>query len=88
MEGALSIVDLYDVTPRFVETVGRHVRVAYINPPKEWIPENDKFSRNVAFNRGGALEVFASEKDAVDWLLNGRKDDLPCDESPTSSTNE
>ena len=65
--GALPPMDLYHATNKFIDIVG-DIRVAYINPPKEWIPDDDQFSRDVAYNRGGALELFTSLEDAENWL--------------------
>ena len=68
MVGALPVSSLINVTQEFVKRVGPGIKVAYINPPAEWTPEDDQFSRNVANNRGGALEVFGSEGEAREWL--------------------
>ena len=71
IEGALSPGTLYETTPAFTNEVGRSIRVAYINPPAHWKPADDQFSRDLAHNRGGLLEVFETTEDAVGWL---RKD--------------
>lgn len=68
MEGALSGGRLYFAVQKFVEAVGYAIKVAYINPPSHWIPDDDEFSRDVAKNQGGFLEMFASESEAVAWL--------------------
>ena len=67
IEGALEPMELYHATNKFIDIVG-NIKVAYINPPEEWTPDDDQFSRDVAYNRGGALEVFASLEDAEKWL--------------------
>ena len=68
MTGALSAADLAIVTPEFIRTVGPDCRVAYINAPAEWTPEDDEFSRSVAKRRGGNLEVFITVAEAEEWL--------------------
>lgn len=68
MSGMLTVLDMYSTTPRFLELVGLSCRIAYVNPPEEWAVEDDKFSRNVAYNRGGSLEVFELTSDALAWL--------------------
>jgi hypothetical protein len=68
MEGALPPERLYYTTIEFINTVGLARRVAYINPPAHWIPEDDEFSRNVAQNRSGSLEMFATLEEAIAWL--------------------
>ena len=68
MQGRLSVGEILGMTPKFVESVGPKIKVAYINPPAHWIPSDDRFSRNVAYMQGGALEVFASEDEAAAWL--------------------
>ncbi len=75
MKGALTVGEMYAATPKFVNAMGQLIRAAYINPPPDWIPEDDKFSRNVAYNRGGNLELFASEEDAVAWFSLGTDED-------------
>lgn len=70
IEGALPTTTLFYATPRYLEAVGLRVRVAYINPPANWSADQDQFSRNVAFNRGGSLEVFGTEGEAVRWLTD------------------
>ena len=71
MEGALAGVGLYRGTQEFIKAVGVSIKVAYINPPPHWNPEEDQFSRNVAYNRGGSLELFDSQADAEAWLKDG-----------------
>ena len=68
MTGALGVAELITVTPAFVRIVGPTIKVAYINPPSHWIPADDQFSRDLAYNRGAFLEVFPSESEAVEWL--------------------
>ncbi len=68
MTGALTVAELYSTTPKFVNTIGPSISVAYINMPSEWLPEDDQFSRNVAYNRGGSLEMFLTEDEALEWL--------------------
>lgn len=68
IEGALSPTTLYETTPAFTNEVGRSIRVAYINPPAHWKAVDDQFSRDLAHNRGGLLELFESAEDAVTWL--------------------
>ena len=68
MTGMFSVLELYSITPQFMDLVGQSCRIAYVNPPAEWTVEDDKFSRNVAYNRGGNLEVFELEADALNWL--------------------
>jgi hypothetical protein len=67
IEGALSPMELYHATNKFIDILG-DIKVAYINPPSDWIPDDDQFSRDVAYNRGGELEVFPSLNDAEKWL--------------------
>ncbi len=69
MCGALSVGELFTVTQQFCRIVGPAISVAYINRPAEWDPVDDQFSRDVAINRGGSLEVFESERQAAEWLL-------------------
>ncbi len=68
MQGALSVSELYYAVSQYTLHVGKEIKVAYINPPPEWIPEDDQFSRDVAFNRGGTLELFKTETEALTWL--------------------
>lgn len=68
MTGALPVGRLFSVTPQYVQEVGPTIRVAYINPPADWSVEDDTFSRNVAYNRGGLLELFESEEAAIAWF--------------------
>ena len=68
MEGALAVGELYEATQLFIQEVGFNIRVAYIKPPAHWIPEDDKFSRDVAKNRGAVLEMFLTKEDAINWL--------------------
>jgi len=68
IEGALSPAVIHSATPAFIQEVGRSIKVAYINPPPQWPPTVDQFSRNLAYNRGGLLEMFDSLADAVQWL--------------------
>jgi hypothetical protein len=68
IEGALSPESLYQATPAYTNEVGRSIRVAYINPPAHWKPADDQFSRDLAHNRGGMLELFDTAEDAVGWL--------------------
>ena len=68
IEGALSPEALYETTPAYTNAVGRSIRVAYINPPAHWKPADDQFSRDLAHNRGGMLELFETAEDAVAWL--------------------
>jgi len=68
MRGALTAAELATVTAEFIRTIGPATKVAYVNPPPEWNPEEDQFSRDVARKRGGSLELFASEAEAVAWL--------------------
>ena len=71
IEGALSAESIYEMTPAFTNVVGRSIRVAYINPPAHWSAEDDQFSRDLAHNRGGFLEVFETADDAVAWIRAG-----------------
>ena len=68
IEGALSPQSLYRATPAFTMEIGQTIKVAYVNRPDEWIPADDQFSRDLAYNRGGMLELFESTDDALDWL--------------------
>ena len=68
MEGALSPGNIYFATQEFVRIIGGRTRVAYINPPDHWAPADDRFSRDVAHNHGGSLELFASVDDAIAWV--------------------
>lgn len=68
IEGALSAESLYRATPAYTMAVGQKIKVAYINPPESWHPDDDQFSRDVAYNRGGLLELFETADDAVRWL--------------------
>ena len=68
MEGALPMARLYNATQQFIAAVGPEICVAYINPPDQWRPNDDQFSRDVARNRGGSLELFESEESAAMWL--------------------
>lgn len=68
IEGALTTEELYRTTPDYTQAVGRTLKVAYINPPAQWTPSDDRFSRDVAFNRGALLELFETVDDAVQWL--------------------
>ena len=71
IEGALTPESLYRTTPAYTHEVGRSIKVAYINPPAHWRPADDQFSRDLAYNRGGLLELFESMDDAVAWLRQG-----------------
>lgn len=68
IEGALSPAILHSATPAFTHEVGQTIKVAYVNPPPQWNPSVDQFSRNLAYNRGGLLELFDTLTDAVHWL--------------------
>ena len=68
IEGALSPQSLYRATPAFTMEIGQTIKVAYINPPAAWNPADDQFSRDLAYNRGGMLELFETAEDAVVWL--------------------
>ena len=68
IEGALSPARLHTATPAYTHEVGRTLRVAYINPPPQWKPTDDQFSRDLAYNRGGLLELFGTAAEAVEWL--------------------
>ena len=68
IQGALSPAVIHSATPAFVQEVGRSIKVGYINPPPQWSPTVDQFSRNIAYNRGGLLEMFDSLANAVQWL--------------------
>lgn len=68
IEGALGPATLHSATPAFIREVGETIKVAYINPPPQWPPAIDQFSRNLAYNRGGLLELFDTVTDAVHWL--------------------
>ena len=68
IEGALSPESLYRTTPAYTMEVGQTIKVAYINPPEHWRPSDDQFSRDIAYNRGGLLELFETKEDAVRWL--------------------
>lgn len=68
IEGALSPAILHSATPAYTHEVGRTLKVAYINPPPHWKPSVDQFSRNLAYNRGGLLELFDTVAEAVHWL--------------------
>lgn len=69
IEGALPTQVIYYATQRYLEAVGLSTPVAYINPPEHWTRDQDQFSRDVAFNRGGSLEVFGTEAEAASWLI-------------------
>ena len=69
MQGALTVGELYYATPAFLRAAGVSNRIAYINPPPQWSNSDDQFSRDVASNHNGSLEVFATEDEAVEWLL-------------------
>ena len=68
IEGALSPATLHRATPAYTQEVGRTLKVAYINPPPQWKPSDDQFSRDLEYNRGGLLELFDSATEAVQWL--------------------
>jgi len=68
IEGALSPEALHKATPAYTQEVGRSLKVAYINPPAHWKPADDQFSRDLAYNRGGLLELFDTATEAVQWL--------------------
>lgn len=68
MEGAISLGSLFFTVQKFIEIIGKKIKVAYINPPESWKPEDDELSRRTATAEGGNLEVFESETDAVAWL--------------------
>ncbi len=68
IEGALSPATLHSATPAFTAEVGHSIRVAYINRPPQWNPTDDQFSRDLAYNRGALLELFASASAAAEWL--------------------
>ena len=68
IEGALSAQSLYRATPAFTLEIGQTIKVAYINRPDEWVPADDQFSRDLAYNRGAMLELFETTEDAVAWL--------------------
>lgn len=68
IEGALSPATLHSATPAYTAVVGPALRVAYINPPSHWEPSDDQFSRDLAYNRGGILELFSTASEAVQWL--------------------
>lgn len=67
VQGALSVIELYDVTNRIFHIIGPETWVAYL-PPSHWKTEDDRFSRNVSWNRGGHLEVFADTESAINWF--------------------
>lgn len=68
LRGGLDPGTLYFAVQECVKLWGPRTHVAYINPPKEWAPEDDRFSRDVAHNFGGSLELFNSAEEAVAWL--------------------
>jgi hypothetical protein len=68
IEGALSPGALHTATPAYTEEAGRSLKVAYINPPPHWKPGDDQFGRDLAYNRGGLLELFDTATDAAQWL--------------------
>ncbi len=68
IEGALSPTELHNTTPAYTQEVGRALKVAYINPPPQWKPADDQFSRDIAYNRGALLELFDTATEAVQWL--------------------
>jgi hypothetical protein len=68
MQGALNSGELYFATSKFIAEVGNNINVAYINPPADWIPSEDYFSRFIARSKGGSLELFRTEEDAAEWL--------------------
>ena len=72
IEGALSAGALFYATQEYIRQVGAGIDVAYVNPPAAWVPVDDQFSRDVARNRGGSLEVFANELLASFWLRQRR----------------
>ena len=72
MQGALSRGDLYFASQKYTEAVGTEIRVAYINPPAAWSSSDDEFGRTMVHSRGGALELFASEEAAENWLVRSK----------------
>ena len=68
IEGALDPESLYRATPAYTLEVGQDIKVAYINRPAHWPAADDQFSRDLAYNRGGLLEMFDTPDDAVVWL--------------------
>ena len=68
IQGALSPEILQSATPAYMQEIGRSLKVAYINPPAHWTPSDDQFSRDLAYNRGGLLELFDTATQAVQWF--------------------
>jgi hypothetical protein len=68
IQGALSPEVLQNATPAYTQEIGRTLKVAYINPPAHWKPSDDQFSRDLAYNRGGLLELFDTATEAVQWF--------------------
>ena len=48
--------------------IGQTIKVAYVNRPEAWRPDDDQFSRDLAYNRGALLELFDTIDDATSWL--------------------
>ena len=63
----MDTLDIFDVTNDFI-IVMRGRKVAYVNTHPA-IARDFEFIVDVATNRGGTLNVFASEQDAEAWLL-------------------
>ena len=68
IQGALTPEILQSATPAYIREVGPSLKVAYINPPSHWKSADDRFSRDLAYNRGGQLELFDTATDAVQWF--------------------
>lgn len=65
LEGSLPDWDRYEVGLRVAEVL-RRVRIAVLGPPRII----NKFSENVAVNRGAQLLVTADRAAALAWLLD------------------
>lgn len=68
IQGALTPEILQSATPAYIREVGPLLKVAYINPPAHWTSADDQFSRDLAYNRGGQLELFDFATEAVQWF--------------------
>lgn len=62
-----SLVDRYDIIQAWAKASGLVVRVALVAPPEMIDPQ--RFGVTVAANRGFIANIFASEDEALAWLL-------------------
>lgn len=67
--GALTVTELYSTTPEFIRAIGKGIRVAYV-PPVHWNSVDDSYSRDVAKEKGGTMEAFASVPEAERWIYS------------------